>query len=165
MKILALQRLFLALMTAGLMLGALAVSAAAGEVKSGVYGDVAKLTGSSGNVAIRGYDPVAYFTDKKAVPGSETYSYKWLGATWYFASDEHRRQFRASPISYAPQYGGLCAETVAAHSGAAVNIDPESWKIIDGKLYLSAKAHFQDRALDVAAADANWPIARSEIEK
>jgi YHS domain-containing protein len=160
-----LQRLCLVLTTAGLMLGALAFGAAAGEVKTGVYGEVAIATGFSGDVAIRGYDPVAYFTDGKAVPGSEAYSYKWLGATWYFASDGHRRQFVASPISYAPQYGGLCAENIAEQGGVVVNIDPESWRIIDGKLYFSAEAHFQDRKLDVAAADANWPKARAKIEK
>ena len=135
------------------------------EVKTGVYGDVAIATGFSGDVAIRGYDPVAYFTDGKAVLGFEAYSYKWLGATWYFASDGHRRQFAASPISYAPQYGGLCAESIADHGGVVVNIDPESWQIIDGKLYFSGEAHFQDRKLDIAAADANWPVARGKIEK
>jgi len=69
----------------------------------------------------------------------------------------------ASPISYAPQYGGLCAEGVAAHGEATVNIEPESWQIIDGKLYLSAAASFQDRPLDVAASEAKWPIAHSKL--
>ncbi len=165
MKMLSLQRSCLAVTTTGLMLGLLALGAGAGEVKTGVYGDVAIATGFSGDVAIRGYDPVAYFTDGKAVLGFEAYSYKWLGATWYFASDGHRRQFAASPISYAPQYGGLCAESIADHGGVVVNIDPESWQIIDGKLYFSGEAHFQDRKLDIAAADANWPVARGKIEK
>ena len=75
-------------------------------------------------LAIEGYDPVAYFTDGKAVRGSEEHSYKWLNTTWYFSNDEHRRAFVASPISYAPQYGGLCAEGVAAHGEATVNIEP-----------------------------------------
>ena len=119
-----------------------AAAANAGEVNTGYFGDV----------AIKGYDPVAYFTDHKAIQGSETISYDWLGATWRFSSDEHRRLFSTSPVSYAPQYGGLCAEGVAAHGEATVNIDPESWQIIDGKLYLSAAAHFQDRALNLAAA-------------
>lgn len=165
MKRLTLRGLCLALTTMGLVLGLLALGAAAGEVKTDVYGDVAIATGFSGDVAIRGYDPVAYFTAGKAVLGSEAYSHKWLGATWYFASDDHRRQFAASPISYAPQYGGLCAESMAEHGGVVVNINPESWQIIDGKLYFSGEAHFQDRALDVAAADANWQKARAKIEK
>ena len=131
----------------------LAAAANAGEVNTGYFGDV----------AIKGYDPVAYFTDHKAIQGSETISYDWLGATWRFSSDEHRRLFSTSPVSYAPQYGGLCAEGVAAHGEATVNIDPESWQIIDGKLYLSAGAHFQDRALDVAAAEKNWPISHAKL--
>ena len=131
----------------------LAAAANAGEVNTGYFGDV----------AIKGYDPVAYFTDHKAIQGSETISYDWLGATWRFSSDEHRRLFSTSPVSYAPQYGGLCAEGVAAHGEATVNIDPESWKIVDGKLYLTAAAHFQDRTLDVAAAEKNWPISHAKL--
>jgi hypothetical protein len=130
-----------------------AAAANAGEVNTGYFGDV----------AIKGYDPVAYFTDGKAVRGSEAISYDWLGATWRFSSDEHRRLFSTSPVSYAPQYGGLCAEGVAAHGEATVNIDPESWKIVDGKLYLTAAAHFQDRTLDVAAAEKNWPISHAKL--
>jgi hypothetical protein len=139
------------LAAAGLV--SLAAVASAGEVNTGYFGDV----------AIKGYDPVAYFTDHKAIQGSEAISYDWLGATWRFSSDEHRRLFSTSPVSYAPQYGGLCAEGVAAHGEATVNIDPESWQIIDGKLYLSAAAHFQDRALDVAAGEKNWPISHAKL--
>jgi hypothetical protein len=102
-----LQRLFLALTTAGMTLGALAINAAAGEVKKGIYGDVAVMSGFSGDVAIRGYDPVAYFTDGKAVQGSEAYSYKWLGATWWFANDAHaadspRARFHTLPSTEVP---------------------------------------------------------------
>jgi YHS domain-containing protein len=153
MKTQILQRLYFASTAMGLMLGALATSANAGEVNTGYFGDV----------AIKGYDPVAYFTDGKAVRGSEAFSYKWLSATWYFSNDDHRRLFMASPISYAPQYGGLCAEGVAAHGEATVNIEPESWQIIDGKLYISAAASFQDRPLDVAAAEGKWPSAHAKL--
>ena len=165
MKTLVLQRLCLALTTAGLMLGALVVNSDADEVKKGIYGEVAVMSGFSGDVAIRGYDPVAYFTDGKAVQGSEAYSYKWLGATWRFASDAHRRLFTASPISYAPQYGGACAEGMAYDGRVVVDTDPESWRIIDGKLYLSGNARFQDRTLDVAAAERNWKVARAKVDE
>jgi len=164
MKTLITQRLFLALTMAGLILGALAIDARAGEGDKGVYGEVAVKSGFSGDVAIRGYDTVAYFTDGKAVQGSEAYSYKWLGATWWFASDAHRSRFAASPISYAPQYGGACAEGMAVGQ-VSVNTDPESWQIIDGKLYLSSDARFQDRTLDVAAAERNWNVARAKIDE
>ena len=155
MKTQKFQSMYSALTIAGLLLGAPAGHASAGEVN----------TGYSGDIAINGYDPVAYFTDKKAVRGSEAYSHRWLGATWYFSSDGHRRLFTASPISYAPQYGGFCAEAMAANGEAVVNIDPESWQIIDGKLYLSAEAHLQDRALDVAAAEKNWPTAQAKLAR
>jgi YHS domain-containing protein len=165
MKMLVSQRMCLALTTVGLMLCAIAIDASAGEANKGVYGEVAVKSGFSGDVAIRGYDPVAYFSDGKAVQGSEAYSYKWLGATWWFASEAHRRRFVADPISYAPQYGGACAEGIADYGRVIVDTDPESWRIIDGKLYLSSGARFQDRTLDVAAAERNWKTARAKIEE
>jgi hypothetical protein len=137
----------------GAAFAVLVANAEAGEVNTGYFGDV----------AIKGYDPVAYFTDGKAMRGLEAYSFDWMGARWRFFSEDHRRMFVASPISYAPQYGGLCAEGVAAHGEATVNIDPESWQIIHGKLYLSAAASFQDRPLDVAAAEQNWPMAHAKM--
>ena len=66
-------------------------------------------TGYFGNVAIKGYDPVAYFTEGKAMEGSEDHALKWLGANWHFASNEHKEMFAATPTAYAPQYGGHCA--------------------------------------------------------
>jgi YHS domain-containing protein len=136
----------LPLTVAGLMFTALGADAVAGE-------------SSSGDIAIKGYDPVSYFVDHKAVRGSEAYSYRWLGATWLFNSDGHRRTFAAAPASYAPQYGGGCAEAMAVSGAAVIDIDPESWQVIDGKLYLSGKPHFQNRVFDVTAADRNWRIA------
>src|SRR6476660_5465726 len=94
----------LALIPVGLMLSLLAGEmASADEVNTGYFG----------NVAIEGYDTVAYFTDGKAIKGSEKYTYDWLGTSWHFASDEHRKLFADNPISYAPQFGGLCAEGIA----------------------------------------------------
>ncbi|WP_261332842.1 YHS domain-containing (seleno)protein [Rhizobium leguminosarum] len=93
-------------------------------------------TGYFGDVAIKGYDPVAYFTENQAVEGSETYSHHWLGATWYFASARNRDLFKGDPSKYAPQYGGYCADGVSFGT-VTTNIDPKAWRIIDGKLYLS----------------------------
>ena len=93
-------------------------------------------TGYFGDIAIKGYDPVAYFTENQAVEGSETYSYHWLGATWYFASARNRDLFKGDPSKYAPQYGGYCADGVSFVT-VTTNIDPKAWRIIDGKLYLS----------------------------
>lgn len=93
-------------------------------------------TGYFGDVAIKGYDPVAYFTENRAVEGSPEFSYRWLGATWQFASAEHRDQFIKEPTRYAPQYGGYCADGVSFGT-VTTNIDPKAWRIIEDKLYLS----------------------------
>ena len=65
-------------------------------------------TGYFGNVAIKGYDPVAYFTEQRAVKGAEGISHSWLGADWKFSSEKHKNLFSESPVKYAPQYGGFC---------------------------------------------------------
>ena len=93
-------------------------------------------TGYFGDVAIKGYDPVAYFTENQAVQGSPEYAHKWLGATWYFASADHRDRFMRDPAKYAPQYGGYCADGVSFGT-VTTNVDPKAWRIIDGKLYIS----------------------------
>lgn len=93
-------------------------------------------TGYFGDVAIKGYDPVAYFTQNQAIEGSEKYSYHWLGATWYFSSAGNRDLFKGDPSKYAPQYGGYCADGVSFGT-VTTNVDPKAWRIIDGKLYIS----------------------------
>ncbi len=92
-------------------------------------------------IAIRGYDPVAYFTQGGPTEGSEQFSYEWEGAVWHFSSQEHLDLFTAEPTRYAPQYGGYCAYGVAVD--ALVKIEPEFWAIIDDKLYLNYSDKFQ----------------------
>ena len=111
-------------------------------------------------VAIKGHDPVAYFTDGKPVKGSSDHTHSWNDATWRFASADHRDRFAADPERYAPQYGGYCAWAVSQNDTAG--IDPAAWKIVDDKLYLNYSAKIQARwAKDIpgniAKADANWP--------
>lgn len=126
-------------------------------------------TGYFGNVAILGYDPVAYFTDGHAVQGSPEINQKWLGATWYFASAEHRDAFAAAPMSYAPQYGGFCAGSMSV-GNVTDNIDPNSFRIIDGKLYLfggsgGLEQDFDPEAAQIlSAADAHWPDMKKKIQ-
>jgi YHS domain-containing protein len=113
-----------------------------------------------GGVAIDGYDPVAYFTDSKPVRGTKQLTHTWNGATWQFASAEHRDLFAADPEKYAPQYGGWCAYAVAHNSTA--DVDPEAWTIHDGKLYLNYDTKVRakwlaNRDAFIAQADANWP--------
>ncbi|HEY5622587.1 MAG TPA: YHS domain-containing (seleno)protein, partial [Gammaproteobacteria bacterium] len=93
-------------------------------------------TGYFGNVAIKGYDPVSYFTPGAAERGSPEYALDWLGASWHFVSEEHKQAFEADPIRYAPQYGGYCAVGMAEDT-LTRDIDPEAFIIIDGKLYLN----------------------------
>ena len=125
-------------------------------------------TGYFGGVAIDGYDTVAYFTDGRAVKGSEEFSYEWLGTPWHFASRKHMEMFQTAPVEYAPQYGGYCAAEVAGSGSVTVNIDPEAFKIIDGKLYITYdKVHTDDfaaHATDVVPkAEANWPKKNAEL--
>lgn len=127
-------------------------------------------TGLFGNVAILGYDTVAYFVEGHPVPGSPEIQQSWLGATWYFSSVANRDAFAADPIHYAPQYGGFCAGSVA-NGNITANIDPESFRIIDGKLYLfGGKAGMEEDFDPVAekvivAADAHWPEVKAEVKK
>ena len=67
--------------------------------------------------------------------GSEEFSYDWLGTPWHFASRKHQELFKSEPVKYAPQFGGYCAGEIAS-DGITINIDPDAWRIIDGKLYL-----------------------------
>ena len=90
------------------------------------------------DVAIRGYDTVAYFTDHKPVMGKDGFVYEWMGAKWKFASQEHLDLFKADPAKYAPQYGGYCAYGVAKDH--LVKIEPDQWSVVGGKLYLNYDA-------------------------
>ena len=111
------------------------------------------------DVAILGYDPVAYFTKGRPTKGNPDHEHMWHDAKWRFANAEHRDLFASSPEDYAPRYGGFCAGAMA--TGRKRPIDPEAWLIIDGKLYLNyAKRVSDDFAKDpknkIAKADANW---------
>ena len=113
-----------------------------------------------GGVAIKGYDPVAYFTQSKPVKGSPTFTYQWMNSNWWFASGGDRDEFARNPAKYAPQYGGYCAYGVS--QGHTVSIDPEAWAIIDGKLYLNysqgvKKTWSQAIPKHIQEADRNWP--------
>ncbi len=85
-------------------------------------------------VAIKGYDPVAYFTMGRAVKGSQELAYEWLKAKWQFANAEHRDRFAADPLKYAPQYGGYCSNVHIVNGNADIN--PTAWRIVKERLYL-----------------------------
>jgi YHS domain-containing protein len=111
-------------------------------------------------VALRGYDPVAYFKVDKPVKGSAEYKAEFKGSSFYFASSGNRDAFVADPAKYAPQYGGFCAFGTAGGYKAA--IDPDAFTIVDGKLYLNYNSAVQrqwsaDIPGFIAKADKNWP--------
>ena len=111
-------------------------------------------------IAIRGADPVAYFTQGDFVQGDGAHALMWQGSTWHFASAENMQAFEANPNAYAPQYGGYCA--YAASQGYVASIVPEAWTIHDGKLYLNYSRGVRrrwERNIDeyIAQGDANWP--------
>lgn len=114
-------------------------------------------------LAIEGYDPVAYFTEQKAVEGKESISFTNQGVTYHFATTADRDLFKANPAKYEPQYGGWCAYAMGAN-GEKVEIDPGTFKLLNGKLYLfynkffnnTRKSWNKDENNLKSKADANW---------
>lgn len=94
-------------------------------------------------VALQGYDPVAYFIVKKAVKGKKEFAALYEGVTYYFSTQSNKETFQKNPSSYEPQYGGWCAYAMG-DSGEKVEIDPETFKIVDGKLYVFYNAFFNN---------------------
>lgn len=115
---------------------------------------------TKGNLALGGYDAVAYFKEGKPVAGKPEFSYKWMDATWRFSSAENREAFKAEPEKYAPQYGGYCA--FGTSQGHLVPGDPQAWKVVDDKLYLNynkdvQKFWLQDVPGNIEKANENYP--------
>ena len=134
--------------------GALALTSTPALAKDPVY------TSTFSNIAVSGYDPVAYFTEGEPVEGRGDVTADYKGATWRFASAVNRDAFRQDPERFAPQYGGYCAWAVS--QGYTASTDPEAWKIVDGKLYLNysksvQKRWEQDIPGHIEKGDENWP--------
>lgn len=114
----------------------------------------------SKGVAIKGYDPVAYFTMDKPVKGNNNFEYEWQGAKWRFSTENHMKLFIEDPDKYAPRYGGYCAYGVAVN--ALFDIKPEAWSIVDNKLYLNKNLDVRetwrkDIPGNIKKANMNWP--------
>lgn len=111
-------------------------------------------------LAIRGYDPVAYFDQGKPVMGNEKFEYRYQGANWRFIEMKNMEAFKRDPQKYSPQYGGYCAFGMSR--GYAVPIDPQAWRIVEGKLYLNYSLDVQkewskDIPGYITKANENWP--------
>lgn len=123
------------------------------------FGEVAMGNLLDSDIAIKGYDTVAYFKTGKALKGNESFTFKWHDMTWYFLTKENRDLFATSPEKYAPQYDGYCAWAMTEARKAQV--DPEVWEIVNGKLYLQcSKAAYEKWSRDIPGnikkADMNW---------
>ena len=114
-------------------------------------------------VAIQGYDPVSYFTERKAVKGKKDLAVSHQGVLYYFSSEANKEEFKKNPSKYEPQYGGWCAYAMGA-KGEKVSIDPKTFKIVDGKLFLFYNKFFNNTLTDWnkdesslhSKADINW---------
>jgi hypothetical protein len=103
-----------------------------------VPGATAVVAAETKPLAIKGYDPVAYFTLGRAARGSDQIAFEWDDHRYLFASAAHRDLFKADPARYAPQFANYCA--MALTRGEITEADPESWLIVDGRLYIFGKA-------------------------
>lgn len=120
----------------------------------------AKTWSNFWGLALRGYDPVAYFDEGRPVEGASEHAFEWDGAEWRFATAERRARFIADPAAYAPQYGGHCAYA-AARNYLASSV-PEAWDLVDGKLYMNYSLSIRDKWRNdvpgnIARGDTNWP--------
>jgi YHS domain-containing protein len=118
-----------------------------------------KLNLDSHGVILKGYDPVAYFTQNKAVKGTAKYTANYQGATYYFSSSANRATFNRNPAKYTPQYGGFCANGMKNRQ--ANDVDPTVFFILKGKLYVcsspEAEKEFRsNEQQNIKKADQNW---------
>jgi YHS domain-containing protein len=113
-----------------------------------------------GGVAIQGYDPVAFFTDHHPVKGKPEFASKFNGASYEFASQQHKDLFDKEPAKYEPAFGGYCAYGVSRNK--VVSIDVDAFQIVDGKLLLQYSKGVrdtfnEDQKGNLAKATQNWP--------
>jgi hypothetical protein len=115
---------------------------------------------SRGQLALQGYDAVAYWTSGQPTKGSISFEHRWNDAVWRFSTAANREQFAKDPTHYAPEFGGYCAYAVSR--GYTADIDPNAWRIVDGRLYLNYSKRVQklweeDVPGNIAKGRKNWP--------
>ena len=125
------------------------------------------LAQSGQPLALKGYDPVAYFTDAKPIEGAPQYELSFDGQRYRFASAKHRDLFKANPDKYAPQFGGLCAMNLSR--GVKRESDPHNWVISNGNLYVfagqaGAQSFANDAQASAAKAAANWKTLKTATQ-
>jgi hypothetical protein len=120
-----------------------------------------------GGKAIKGYDPVAFFKESKAVKGSDSLSYQWKNATWLFANSADMEAFKANPDKYAPQYGGYCAYGASDGSGHKAPTQTDTWTVVNDKLYFNYNSKVKEQWVKdqenlIKKADTNWPALKDK---
>jgi hypothetical protein len=156
-----LKPLAVALLTAMPRSGMVAVSVA----QAGVKGSTSQINADEHGVALGGYDPVAYFDSGQPTHGIDRLSASYGGARYLFATAAHRKAFLANPRKYLPEFGGFCA--VGTAFGEKVDVDPETGKVVNGKLYLNNSARAlqifdKDTAGIIDKAQTNWPVVKDK---
>jgi YHS domain-containing protein len=149
----------------GLMLSALGGYAQSDDVRIKQYN-------LEGGLALKGYDPVSYFALARPLKGTKAFSVKDHGVIYYFASRVDEELFQSDPAKYEPQYGGWCAYAMG-HDGSKVDVDPETFKLSDGKLFLfyhqffnnTLKTWNQDETRLHIQADTHWRKMIQENQK
>jgi len=147
---------------AAVPLSALVVASGA---QAGIKGSTAQINTDDHGVALSGYDPVAYFDSGKPTRGVDRLYASYDGARYLFATAAHRKAFLANPRKYLPEFGGFCA--VGTAFGEKVDVDPETGKVVNGKLYLNNSARAlqlfdKDTAGIITKAQTNWPVVKEK---
>lgn len=143
--------------------GSLAAIALAVSLATNVFAAGIDVNATPTGLALRGFDPVTYFTQGAPEAGLVNVTAEYNGAVYRFTNEENRDTFKANPAKYAPQYGGYCAMGTAM--GLKLDGDPHVWKIVANKLYLNLNKAVSDRWHDdipgnIKTADEKW----TEIE-
>ena len=153
---------------AAMALAASTTALVATPAMAAVPGSTAAVNTDAAQVALHGYDTVAYFTDGAPTKGDARFTAEFGGAKYLFASAANQAKFEANPAAYAPQFGGFCA--MGTSFGYKVDADPTAWKIVNDKLYLNYNASVaarwsKDIPGNIGRADENWPKIQSDPQR
>ena len=131
-----------------------------------VPGSSAAVNVDKAGLALRGYDPVAYFDSGKPTAGKAAISASFDGSRYLFASEDHRATFLADPAKYVPQFGGFCA--LGTSYGEKVDGDPNTGRVVADKLYVNnspraAELFNEDVSGTIERAEQNWPTVKDKV--
>ena len=148
-----------------LAIGAPAAALIPAATQAAVPGSTSSVNVDQTGLALRGFDPVAYFETGKPTAGVPAIAATVEGVRYFFASEAHREAFLADPAKYLPQFGGFCA--IGTSYGEKVDADPQTGRVVGGKLYLNYSPTVQalfdkDVKGTISRAEANWPEVKGK---